>query len=135
MHLLINAPAPPIAPKYIALFLFIEVYRYYISKNKKDFWCDMCFIFMFSGALCSLIDKVFYGGSLDFIGIGDLFIADIKDIYINLGILFFIALMLNSGALTSEDSSSFKEDIQSIKRFFNFIKSDIKTVFKNKKDL
>ena len=43
--------------------------------------------------------------------------------------------MLNSGALTSEDSSSFKEDIQSIKRFFNFIKSDIKTVFKNKKDL
>ena len=48
--------------------------------------------------------------------------------------LFFIALMLNSGALTSEDSSSFKEDIQSIKRFFNFIKSDIKTVFKNKKD-
>ena len=95
----------------------------------------MCFIFMFSGGLCSLIDKVFYGGSLDFIGIGDLFIADIKDIYINLGILFFIALMLNSGALTSEDSSSFKEDIQSIKRFFNFIKSDIKTVFKNKKDL
>lgn len=124
-----------IITNFIALFLFIEVYRYYISKNKKDFWCDMCFIFMFSGALCSLIDKVFYGGSLDFIGIGDLFIADIKDIYINLGILFFIALMLNSGALTSEDSSSFKEDIQSIKRFFNFIKSDIKTVFKNKKDL
>ena len=124
-----------IITNFIALFLFIEVYRYYISKNKKDFWCDMCFIFMFSGALCSLIDKVFYGGSLDFIGIGDLFIADIKDIYINLGVLFFIALMLNSGALTSEDSSSFKEDIQSIKRFFYFIKSDIKTIFKNKKDL
>ena len=39
-----------IITNFIALFLFIEVYRYYISKNKKDFWCDMCFIFMFSGA-------------------------------------------------------------------------------------
>ena len=98
-------------------------------------WSDMCFVFMFSGALCSLIDKVFYGGSLDFIGIGDLFVADIKDIYINLGILFFIALMFKSGVLTSEDTSSFKEDMQSIKRFFNFIKSDIQNIFKKKKDI
>ena len=124
-----------ILTNFIALFLFVEVYKYYISKNKKDFWSDMCFVFMFSGALCSLIDKIFYGGSLDFIGIGDLFVADIKDIYINLGILFFVALMFKSGVLTSEDTSSFKEDIQSIKRFFNFIKSDIQNIFKKKKDI
>ena len=57
---------------------------------------------------------------------------DIKDIYINLGILFFVALMFKSGVLTSEDTSSFKEDLQSIKRFFSFIKSDIKNTFKKK---
>ena len=48
----------------------------------------MSFLFILSGALCSLIDKIFYGGSLDFIGISNLFIADIKDMYINLGLLF-----------------------------------------------
>ena len=44
----------------------------------------MSFLFILSGALCSLIDKIFYGGSLDFIGISNLFIADIKDLYISL---------------------------------------------------
>lgn len=54
----------------------------------------MCFVFVSCGAICSLIDKVFYGGSLDFIGISNLFIADIKDLYINLGILFLLLLCL-----------------------------------------
>ena len=51
----------------LALILFIEVYRYYHFKDNKDFWSDMCFVFVLCGGLCSLIDKIFYGGSLDFI--------------------------------------------------------------------
>ena len=81
----------------LAVFLFIELYRYYISKGNKNFWADMTFLFITSGALCSLIDKVFYGGSLDFIGISNLFIADIKDLYINLGVLFFIVFAYVKG--------------------------------------
>ncbi|AGX45318.1 signal peptidase II [Clostridium saccharobutylicum] len=109
----------------IALFIFIEVYRYYLHKGNKDFWADMCFIFVICGALCSLIDKVFYGGSLDFIGICNLFIADIKDLYINLGILFFALTLFNNGYMSSEESSSFKEDLQSLAKFLLFIKNDI----------
>ena len=63
----------------------------------------MAFVFLFCGALCSLIDKVFYGGSLDFIGISNLFIADIKDIYINLGLYFFLLGSYSSGYLTSDE--------------------------------
>ena len=63
-------------------------------KVHKSFWIDMCFLFILCGALCSLIDKVFYGGSLDFIGISNLFIADIKDIYINLRFIIFYYVML-----------------------------------------
>lgn len=114
----------------IALFLFFEIYRYYLNHNKHDFNVDLCFIFVFSGALCSLIDKIFYGGSLDFIGISDLFIADIKDLYINLGILFFIITLFNNGYLTSQEDTTFKDDLQSIKTFLIFIKNDIKTLFK-----
>lgn len=109
----------------VAIFLFIEIYRYYEFNRNKDFWSDMCFVFILSGALCSLIDKVFYGGSLDFIGINNLFIADIKDIYINLGILFFVLTLFNNGYLTNEEDTTFKDDINSIKEFLVFIKNDI----------
>lgn len=116
----------------IAIFIFIEVYRYYLNKGNKDFWSDMCFIFVFCGALCSLIDKVFYGGSLDFIGISNLFIADIKDLYINLGILFFALTMFNNGYLSSSnEDTSFKEDLQMLKKFLLFIKDDIHNKFKH----
>lgn len=114
----------------IAIFIFIEVYRYYLHKGNKDFWSDMCFIFVTCGAICSLIDKVFYGGSLDFIGISDLFIADIKDLYINLGILFFALTIFNNGYMSSQEDTSFKDDLQSLKRFLFFIKNDIKNKFR-----
>lgn len=109
----------------LALILFLELYRYYIHKGNKDFWGDLCFTFISAGALCSLIDKVFYGGSLDFIGISDLFIADIKDIYINIGILFFIMAIYKSGYLNDDEETSFKDDIQSIKTFLKFAKKDL----------
>ena len=85
----------------------------------------IAFIFLFTGALCSLIDKIFYGGSLDFIGICNLFIADIKDIYINLGLYAFIICAYSSGYLTSEDNSTFKDDLNSIKSFLTFIKNNL----------
>lgn len=116
----------------LSLFLFVELYRYYLYKNKnnKSFWADMCFLFITTGALCSLIDKVFYGGSLDFIGISNLFIADIKDIYINLGILFFTLAIYQSGYLTSSDDTTLNDDIKSFKRFLGFIRYDIINMFK-----
>ena len=91
----------------------------------------MCFIFISCGAICSLIDKVFYGGSLDFIGISNLFIADIKDLYINMGILFFALTMFNNGYLSSNESTTFKDDFKSLKKFFLFIVNDISNKFKS----
>ena len=119
---------------FIALFIFFEIYRYVKFKSGKNtFWGDMCFVFIFAGALCSLIDKIFYGGSLDFIGISDLFIADIKDIYINLGLLFFIMATYKSDFLKDDGNTSLKDDWQSIKRFLVFIKDDIKKSIKKKR--
>ena len=115
-----------IALNILAIFIFIEMYRYYLHNGNKDFWSDMCFIFVSCGAICSLIDKVFYGGSLDFIGISNLFIADIKDLYINLGILFFALTMFNNGYLSSnQEDTSFKDDLLTFKQFLLFIKKDI----------
>lgn len=114
-----------IALNFIFIFLLIELYRYSHSKNLKNFWSDMSFLFILSGALCSLIDKIFYGGSLDFIGISNLFIADIKDLYINLGLFFFIILTYKEDFLNSDNNSTFKDDLKWIKSFLVFIKNDI----------
>lgn len=113
----------------IGLLLIVELYRYGLSKNMKCFWLDFAFIFMFSGAVCSLIDKVFYGGSLDFIGIIPLFVADIKDIYICLAIFFFVLFFYIPDFFKDDKETTFKEDMQSIKRFFVFMFNDL---FKHK---
>lgn len=117
----------------IALFLFFEIYRYIKYKGTKNFWGDMCFIFIFAGALCSLIDKVFYGGSLDFIGISNLFIADLKDIYIDLGLLFFVMVCYKSGYLQDSEETTLKDDFKAIVKFFKFIKTDILNILKREK--
>jgi signal peptidase II len=116
----------------IALFLLLEIYRYLTFNSKSTFLGDCAFMFLFSGALCSLIDKVFYGGSLDFIGISNLFVADIKDIYINLGLYFFILATYSTGYLTSTDNSTFRDDLIVFKRFFIFSKDDFLSIFKRK---
>lgn len=110
----------------VALIFFIEIYRYYNYKGHKDFWGDMCFIFLITGCLCSLIDKLFYGGSLDFIGISNLFIADFKDIYINLSILFLFLGMYINGYFSNTEDGTLKEDLQGLKNFFLFILKDIR---------
>ena len=109
----------------LALLFFFEIYRYFLSKKENSFFINICFLFIFSGALCSLVDKLFYGGSLDFIGIGNLFIADIKDIYINIGILLFIVSIYNGGYLNSNIDTTFKDDLNSISKFLSFAKNDI----------
>ena len=116
----------------IALFLFLEIYRYITKKLKiKDFYIDMSYLFMTSGALCSLIDKVFYGGSLDFIGISDLFIADFKDIFINLGIFLLILALFKHDSLEDDETSN---ELNEIKDFFKFIKYDTKSFFQKNKN-
>lgn len=114
----------------LAILLFIELYRYLLKKSPNNFWFDFCFVFILCGAICSLIDKLFYGGSLDFIGIGNLFIADFKDIYIDLGILFFVLFLYSDDSLISDDTSSLKDDLKHLKSFIVFIKNDILSIFK-----
>lgn len=118
---------------FIGLFFILEIYRYCVYKNYKCSWLDFTFIFMFSGAVCSLIDKLFYGGSLDFIGIIPLFIADIKDIYLCIAIFFIFLFFYITKILDDDKPDNLSNDFQSIKMFFIFIKDDIIKLVKLKK--
>lgn len=93
----------------LILVLIFFVYRFKLQKKQINSIEQLTFIFLFSGGLCSLIDKLFWGGSLDFLQIHNLFIADIKDIFITFGLGSFVLCNL-----TSDDQIDLKE-------FFNFI--------------
>lgn len=113
----------------LALLLFTEIYRYYNSKNNKNIFTDLSYLFIMVGSLCSLIDKIFYGGSLDFIAVGNLFIADFKDIYINLAIFMFMIVIYNYDYINVENKEN-KNDFENLKHFFKFISKDFKSNIK-----
>jgi signal peptidase II len=86
----------------IVVIMIILIYLFYKYLNKKlgtDKIINIMFAFIFSGALCSLIDKIFWNGSLDYILVNGFFTFDLKDVYIDI----FIGLMLFSLILRKQD--------------------------------
>lgn len=63
------------------------------SKEKSIKYLNKMFVFLFSGIVCSLIDKIFWGGSLDYFLIGSQ-VMDIKDLYLLLGFCFYVVWVL-----------------------------------------
>jgi signal peptidase II len=73
-----------------ALFLLILLAYRYCNKKAASGYIDTMFAFLIAGAFCSLIDKVFWGGSLDYILLKGFFTFDLKDVYINLFIVMVV---------------------------------------------
>jgi signal peptidase II len=69
---------------FAGVLLFIAYFGfeyYYMKKGQSNIMCLME-TFLVSGALCSLIDKIFWNGSLDYIFLKGFFVFDLKDCYI-----------------------------------------------------
>ena len=64
------------------ILLYITAYNYYRSKvDDANILFTVLFITGLAGSICSLVDKIFWGGSLDYIQLYNLFIFDLKDCY------------------------------------------------------
>lgn len=74
----------------VMLALILLFYRHLQKRLPKNGTVSVLFAFLFSGAGCSLIDKVFWNGSLDYIQIRPLFVFDAKDVFVSI----FIGLLL-----------------------------------------
>lgn len=113
----------------IAVPILVQAYRCYIADNGKSFWLDMSFLLCLSGSICSLIDKVFFGGSLDYLNVGNLFIADLKDFYITISIGCFLnETIINRKA--ESDKSEEDKDEEIFRRFIQFNKMDLERIKK-----
>lgn len=66
-------------------------YQYYLYCAKQEgILPKTIYVLLLSGAICSLIDKIFFGGSLDYILLFDWFIFDLKDCYISGAEVLFV---------------------------------------------
>ena len=88
----------------ILIFLF---YQYINKEFGIHTITNAMFAFIFSGAMCSLVDKVVWDGSLDYILVRGLFIFDLKDVYINvfIGLLILSMLLKNKVLKQMEDKN------------------------------
>ena len=74
----------------ISIIIYIFIYETY---NRNAF-IECIFIFLFSGSFCSLIDKIIWGGSLDYILIEGFFTFDLKDVYLSIFLMLIIACVI-----------------------------------------
>lgn len=81
------------------LVAVVLLYKHLYQASETSRLIDSAFIFIVSGATCSLLDKVFWDGSLDFIFIRGFFTFDLKDVYINvfIGLLLYMVLINHKG--------------------------------------
>ena len=92
----------------------ILIYLFYQFLNKKigiNKIINIMFAFLFSGAICSMIDKVFWNGSLDYILVNGFFTFDLKDVYIDIfiGVLTF-SMILNNKVIKPLDNDNLFKD-------------------------
>lgn len=102
---LLSSPFVTILLNVFVLFLFLSGYMLYQAKRAHtSFWVKMIMICGISGCLCSLIDKLFWGGSLDFLQIPTLFIFDLKDCYLTVAEVIFVVIgILNSKEISVKE--------------------------------
>lgn len=93
------------------LSMLIYLFYQYLNKNfGTNKIINSMYAFLFSGSVCSLIDKVFWNGSLDYILINGFFTFDLKDVYINIFIgLLILSLLLKNKVLEQIDDNIVKD--------------------------
>ena len=103
----------------LVAFMIISIYLFYKYLNKQlmtNKMINCMFVFIFSGAMCSLIDKVLWNGSLDYIFVNGFFTFDLKDVYIDIfiGLLIVSLIFENKVVKQVNDNNILKDFIKYI---------------------
>jgi lipoprotein signal peptidase len=84
----------------LVLICSIFCHRYYITTNRKSLWADIVIIGVFAGLSSWVCDMLFRGYIVDYIGLPGLVAADLKDIFIAIGIAAVFAETLDNPKLS-----------------------------------
>lgn len=103
----------------LVLFFSYYAFKYLEAKIAKNSMLDIIKAFLFSGVICSLIDKIFWNGSLDYILLKGFFVFDLKDCYLTIFEVTVIMLVIKNWKEISKIN-----DIELLKDYIGFIKND-----------
>lgn len=92
----------------LVIFLF---YKFLNRESSTSKLIDITFLFIFAGASCSLIDKIYWDGSLDYIFVNGFFTFDLKDVYINVFVtLTLLMLLIDYKGIRKVDDKKVRKD-------------------------
>jgi signal peptidase II len=106
--------------------VFIEVWRFYVSRKRNSFWINGFIHLFLAGLLANLIDNAFWGGSLDYVTIKPLYTFDLKDLYITLCELFLITELMDNRLLRRMFTMPKEESKKLNRDFIRFVKRDLR---------
>lgn len=78
----------------VVITIIFIAFRFITTMYIRNISIDCLFVLIMSGAICSLSDKLFWGGSLDYIKLKGLFTFDLKDVYISIFEVIVIGLLI-----------------------------------------
>lgn len=93
----------------LVVVILAVVVLFYTFLNKQygsHRLINIMYAFILAGAVCSLIDKVYWDGSLDYIRVNGYFTFDLKDVYINVfNALLVYGVIFKSDVIDSVDDT------------------------------
>ena len=105
---------PHIILNIVILLFAIIIFIFVRERYQENRIVNLAFLFLLSGGCCSLIDKLFWGGSLDYILLKGFFVFDLKDIYLSIfDIILVVCFISNYKGLRSFDEKKFYNDFKS----------------------
>lgn len=107
------------------VILILILFDFINTRYRESRFVKVVFIPLIAGSLCSLIDKLVWNGSLDYIWLKGFFIFDLKDVYISIAeVGTLLCLIINYKGLRKFDERVFAKELMiHIKNRFR-IKSD-----------
>lgn len=78
----------------ICTIIGFYIYLYMKKHSLTNIYVEIFYILLLAGIIDSVLDKIFFGTSLDYIELFSRFIIDLKDIYIVMGAISFSISMI-----------------------------------------
>lgn len=75
-------------------------HRYYVATQRQSLWADVAFLGLFAGTAGWIADIVLRGYIVDFIQLPGLVTADLKDIFLSVGVAALLAEALDNPAIS-----------------------------------
>lgn len=97
----------------LIIIMVVLVYAFIDHKGYNTKIVSTAFSFLLAGGICSLVDKIFWDGSLDYIYVYGHFTFDLKDVFINVFIgLIVLMFIVDHQGIRTNDGDHFIKDFK-----------------------